>query len=46
LVRVLDIFTGNKRFIEEHLLTFGLADQVLLPYLGSVPLIPVEAACL
>jgi len=43
LVGVLGIFSYDKRLIEENLLAFGLADLVLCPYLGRIPLVPIEA---
>ena len=43
LFGVLDIFSYDQRLIEENLLAFGLADLVLCPYLGRIPLVPIEA---
>jgi len=43
LFGVLDIFSNDERLIEKHLLAFGLTNLVLCPYLGRIPLVPIEA---
>ena len=43
LVGVVDILSNDERLIEKHLLAFGLANLVLCPYLGRIPLVPIEA---